>query len=274
MPSPRLGIVAGSGDLPRRLVAACQAQGRAVFVLAIEGQCDAEDFTAVPHDQVRLGAPGRAMRLLHDAGVVEVVLAGRVRRPSLAALRPDWRLLRFLAGQGGRLGSDDRLVKAVVQAIEEDGFKVVGAGDILGELVATAGQLGRHAPTASDAQDLAHGLHIARAIGGLDIGHAVVVQHGIVLGVEGAEGTDGLIRRCAALRVDRAGGVLVKIGKAGQDVRADPPVVGGETVRLAAETGLSGIAIGAGGTLVIDRAATIAAADAAGLFLVAVGTPG
>jgi len=228
----------------------------------------------VPHDRVRLGAPGRAMRLLHDAGVVEVVLAGRVNRPSLAALRPDWRLLRFLAAQGGRLGSDDRLVKAVVQAIEEDGFRVVGAGDILGELVATAGQLGRHAPTASDAEDVARGLQIARAIGRLDIGHAVIVQHGIVLGVEAAEGTDELIRRCAALRIDRTGGVLVKVGKAEQDPRADPPVIGSETVRLAAETGLGGIAIETGSTLVVDRAATIAAADAAGLFLVAVETAG
>ena len=151
---------------------------------------------------------------------------------------------------------------------------MVGAGDILGELGAAAGQLGRHAPTAGDGEDVARGLQVARAIGRLDIGHAVVVQHGIVLGVEAAEGTDGLIRRCAALRVERTGGVLVKIGKAKQDPRADPPVVGEETVRLAAETGLSGIAIEAGATILVDRAATIAAADAAGLFLVAVEAPG
>jgi len=274
VPPPKLGIVAGGGDLPRRLVAACRAQGRAVFVVALEGQCNAEDFAAVPHDRVRLDAFGRAIRLLHEAGVVEVVLAGRVRRPALAELRPDWRLLRFLAGLGGRLGSDDRLVKAIIQAGEEEGFRIVGAGEILGELVAAAGTLGRHPPTASDQQDVAEGLRIARAIGRLDIGHAVIVQHGIVLGVEAAEGTDELIRRCAVLRVDRAGGVLVKIGKAEQDPRADPPVIGSETVRLAAETGLRGIAIEAGATLVIDRAATIAAADAAGLFLVAVEAPG
>jgi DUF1009 family protein len=151
---------------------------------------------------------------------------------------------------------------------------VVGASDILGELVTAAGQLGRYAPTASDVEDIARGLQIARTIGRLDIGHAVIVQHGVVLGIEAAEGTDGLIRRCAALRVDRAGGVLVKIGKTGHDPRADPPVIGSETVRLAAETGLSGIAIEAGATLVVDRAATIAAADAAGLFLVAVEAPG
>src|SRR5262245_22798993 len=115
VPPPKLGIIAGSGDLPRRLVAACLEQGRAVFVLALEGQCDVADFAAVPHDRVRLGAPGRAIRLLRAAGVVDVVLAGRVRRPALAELRPDWWLLRFLAGLGGRLGGDDRLVRAVIR---------------------------------------------------------------------------------------------------------------------------------------------------------------
>jgi len=270
MVPPKLGIIAGGGDLPRRLVAACQAQGRAVFVLALDGQCDAEDFAAVPHDHVRLGAPGRAFKLLRQAGVAEIVFAGRVKRPSIADLRPDWRQLRFLAGLGGRLGSDNRLMTAVIRIFEAEGFRVVGAGDVLGELIATAGPLGRHVPTAIDDQDIAQGLRIARAVGRLDIGHAVVVQHGVVLGVEAAEGTDALIRRCAALRVGSEGGVLVKIRKAQQELRADPPVIGANTVRVASESRLAGIAIEASGTLVLDRAAVSAAADAAGLFVVAV----
>jgi DUF1009 family protein len=270
MVPPKLGIIAGGGDLPRRLVAACRTQGRAVFVLALDGQCDVEDFAAVPHDRVRLGAPGRAIRLLRAAGVVEVVLAGRVKRPAMAELRPDWRLIRFLASLGGRLGSDGQLVKAVIQAGEDEGFRVIGANEILGELIPSAGPLGRHLPTAIDEQDIAQGLRVARAIGRLDIGHAVVVQHGVVIGVEAAEGTDALIRRCAALRVGSEGGVLVKIKKVQQDLRADPPVIGTITVGLAAEAGLAGIAVEAGGTLVLDRAAVSAAADAAGLFVVAV----
>ena len=269
MVAPRLGIIAGGGDLPRRLVAACQSRGRPVFVLALDGQCEAADFAAVPHDHVRLGAPGRAFELLRRAGVAEVVFAGRVRRPALADLRPDWRLIRFLAGLGGRLGSDDRLMSAVVHAFEEEGFRVVGAGDVLGELMASAGPLGHRRPTAAERQDIDHGLRGARALGQLDVGHAAVVQHGVVLGVEAAEGTDALILRCGPLRAG-AGGVLVKVKKQQQELRADPPVIGVETVRLAAEAGLGGIAIEAGGTLVIDRDAVAAAADEAGLFVVAV----
>jgi DUF1009 family protein len=115
--------------------------------------------------------------------------------------------------------------------------------------------------------DIAHGARIAWALGALDIGQAVVVQQGLVLGVEAIEGTDALLRRCAGLRREGPGGVLVKVEKPGQEQRADRPTIGPLTVALAAETGLRGIAVEAGATIVVDRDETVAAADRAGLFV-------
>lgn len=268
---PRLGIVAGGGSLPERLVEACRSQGRPFFVLAIEGQGDPQRFAGVPCRSVRLGAVGCAFELLHEGGAEEVVFAGAVRRPSLAALRPDGRALRLLAGIGGRLASDDRLMSALIEACErEEGFRVVGPEAVLGDVLATEGPLGRLRPDADEARDIAYGVEVAAALGRLDVGHSVVVQQGVVLGVEAAEGTDALVRRCGALRRDAAGGVLVKIRKPQQERRADPPVVGLATVEAAAEARLRGIAVEAGGTLVIDRRAVARAADAAGLFVVGI----
>jgi DUF1009 family protein len=116
-------------------------------------------------------------------------------------------------------------------------------------------------------------LHVARTLGALDIGQAVVVQQGLVLGVEAIEGTDELLRRCAGLRRDGPGGVLVKVEKPGQERRADRPTIGPRTVALAAETGLRGIAIEAYSTIVLDRDEVVGAADRAGLFVVGIGRP-
>jgi DUF1009 family protein len=118
--------------------------------------------------------------------------------------------------------------------------------------------------------DIEHGIGVARALGALDIGQAVVVQQGLVLGVEAAEGTDELLRRCAGLRRDGPGGVLVKMAKPGQERRADLPTIGPQTLTLAAAAGLRGIAAEAAMTLVIDRAELVRAADEAGLFVVGV----
>jgi DUF1009 family protein len=96
------------------------------------------------------------------------------------------------------------------------------------------------------------------------------VQHGVVLGVEAIEGTDRLLERCASLRRDGPGGVLVKLAKPGQERRVDLPTIGVETIARCATAGLRGIAGEAGGTLIVDKDAVIAAADRAGLFLVGI----
>ena len=209
--------------------------------------------------------------LLHANAVRDLVLAGGVRRPSLAALRPDWRAAKILARIGYRALGDDGLLKAVIKEFEREGFRVIGADQLLDEAELPEGPLGQVRPDADALADIAHGLRLARAIGALDIGQAVVIQQGLVLGVEAIEGTDGLLRRCALLRRDGPGGVLVKAEKPGQERRADRPVIGPQTVLLAAESGLRGIAAEAGATLVLDRDEVIRLADSTGLFVVGIG---
>jgi len=268
-----LGIIAGSGALPRRLVENCRAAGRPVFVLALQGEADEATVADVPHAWCRIGAAAKALDLLRANSVKDLVLAGGVRRPSLSALLPDWRAAKFFARVGYRALGDDGLLSAIVKELEREGFLVVGADDILGDDdLMPLGLLGRHRPDDEAKADIEHGMRVAHALGAVDIGQAVIVQQGLVLGVEAAEGTDELLRRCAALRRDGPGGVLVKMAKPGQERRADRPTIGPRTVALAAASGLSGIAAEAGMALVIDRAELVRVADQAGFFLIGVAT--
>ncbi len=263
----KLGIVAGSGGLPRRLVEACRETGRGVFVLALEGAAEPETVADVEHAWCPIGAAGHGLALLRENGVGELVLAGGVRRPSLASLRPDWRAAKFLARVGYRALGDDGLLSAVVAELEREGFRVIGPDQVLQAGLAPEGPFGRVRPDSAAMADIAHAERIARALGALDIGQAVVVQQGLVLGVEAIEGTDALLRRCAGLRREGPGGVLVKVEKPGQEQRADRPTIGPQTVALAAEAGLRGIAVEAGATIVVDRDVVAAAADRAGVFV-------
>jgi DUF1009 family protein len=257
--------------LPRRVIESCRAAGREVFVLALEGEADRAAVETVPHAWCRIGAVASALGLLHANAVRDLVLAGGVRRPSLAALRPDWRAAKFFARIGYRALGDDGLLKAVIKELEREGFRVIGADQLLDGAELPEGPLGQVRPDADALADIAHGMRLARAIGALDIGQAVVIQQGLVLGVEAIEGTDGLLRRCALLRRDGPGGVLVKAEKPGQERRADRPAIGPQTVLLAAESGLRGIAAEAGATLVLDRDEVIRLADSTGLFVVGIG---
>lgn len=269
----KLGILAGGGELPSVLIQACRERGWNFHVIALRGQTDPLMVEAVAHDWVRIGEPATAMRRLREEGVDRVVLCGKVERPSLADLIPDWRALMFLARIGGRLLSDNSLLAAVVKEIEAEGFSVIGAADVAVSLLAKAGLYGRLSPTAEEAPAIAAGFAAARDIGARDIGQAVVVQGMTILDVEGPDGTDALIARCTDRQQDGVGAILVKARKPQQEMRADPPVIGPHTLQRAAAAGFRGIAVEAGGVLVMDQSNIGAVADAAGMFLVGVDVP-
>ena len=267
---PKLGIIAGRGELPRTLIHACEQSARPYFVLALEDAADEETVAATGDNYawIRLGAIGKALELLHKQQVQEVVLAGYVSRPKLSTLRPDLKGTKLLARIGSQLlTGDNELLTSIVEFLEEEGLRVVGAEEVVRDLVAPEGLIGSHYPDKRAQSDIAFGARIARAIGELDIGQAVVVQNQKVLGVEAIEGTDALIARCAGLREEK-GGVLVKVKKPQQERRVDLPTIGVATVQNVARSGLAGIAIEAGASLIINRREVARTADALGIFVV------
>jgi DUF1009 family protein len=265
--------VAGGGELPGLVIQACREAGRPFFVLALEGQADPDVIRDAPHVWCRIGAAARGEKILRDNGTEEVVFVGKVRRPSLAELRPDWRALKVIVKATVRALGDDGLLRAVIREFEAGGAKVVAPHEVVRDLLATEGVYGSIKPDRQARIDIARGFEVAKAIGTLDIGQAAVVQQGIVIGVEGIEGTDALIARCAALQREGPGGVLVKVPKPRQERRIDLPAIGVETVEAAHKAGLRGIAVESGGALVINRVKVAARADALGLFVAGMAPP-
>ncbi|MBN2751236.1 MAG: lipid-A-disaccharide synthase [Rhodospirillaceae bacterium] len=268
MTNRKIAILAGGGELPRLLISACLGRGREVFVLAIEGHADPETVVGHPHAWVRIGALGEAFRLLKDAEVGDVVFAGSIRRPSLSTLRPDARGAAFLARIGSKALGDDGLLRAIAAEFQTEGLHLVGAHEVLADILAQEGAYGHVRPTKEEETDIARAFDVAKGLGALDVGQGAVAQQGLILAVEGVEGTDAMLMRCADLRREGRGGVLVKVCKPGQDRRLDLPTIGISTVETAAAAGLRGIAIEAGAALVLDADAVGRRADELGLFVV------
>ena len=267
----KLGIVAGGGSIPAMLIRHCREQGRPFFVLAVEGNADKAVFTDdVPHQWIRIGQAGTGFRRFADEKVQDVVLIGTIRRPSFFDLVPDLRTAAFFAKIGTKALGDDGILRALVKEIEAEGMSVKGIHEVMTDLLVRPGILGRHKPDKQALADIRRGVEVASELGRLDVGQAVVVQQGLVLGVEGIEGTDELIRRCGEYRRKGAGGVLVKLRKPQQDMRIDLPTIGTRTVERAHETGLRGIAVHTGNGLIVDEPEVIRLADKYGLFIMGV----
>lgn len=267
----KLGIIAGGGSIPKMLIEHCAAQGRDFFVLAIEGNADKALFTDdIPHQWIRIGQAGTGFKRFAEEKVQDVIMIGTIKRPGFFDLVPDLRTTAFFAKVGAKALGDDGILRALVNEIEAEGMTVRGIHEVMSDLLVKPGILGRHKPDKQALVDIRRGIDVALALGKLDVGQSVVVQQGLVLGVEGIEGTDELIRRCGEYRRKGDGGVLVKLRKLQQDMRIDLPTIGPRSVSRAQESGLRGIVVHAGNGLIVDEAETIRLADKAGLFIMGI----
>lgn len=273
-PSP-LVLVAGAGRLPELVAASLEAAGRPFRVLAIRGFAERAMRTRAEATVDLLDIAG-ILKVLKAWGPGAIVPAGGVSRPSPAAILNAAAALRNReALRAIASGGDDRLLRGALALLEENGHHVVGVHAVAPDLLSPEGQLGRHAPDAASEVSIATGRAVLAALAPYDVGQAIVVAALRAIAVEGPEGTDRMLARARALGrrpfglgAAQPGTVVVKLAKDGQDLRVDLPAIGPRTVEKAAAAGCSGLAIQAGLTLIIDRPATIAAADRLGLFLV------
>jgi DUF1009 family protein len=268
----KLGIICGEGDAIHKIVEACKRQGREFFILAFEGHTDQQSVTSYPHAWVKLAHIGKALSVLRQQKVQELVFIGRFKRPAWSELRPDLVGAKWMARMVGKVFGDDSFLRAIIERLEnEEGFKVISAEKVMGdEILVPLGVLGKQVPSKEALADVEHGIKVAQALGKADVGQSVIVQQGLVLGVEAIEGTDALIKRCGSLKREGFSGVLVKIVKPQQETRIDRPTVGPETIKNIYEAGFAGVAMEAGGVIMVQKERVLELADQWGLFLIGI----
>lgn len=261
----RLAVIAGSGQLPLLIAAHCDP-----FILAIIDETDPSLVKNRPHLWVKMTEVGKALAAFRERGITDIVMAGRIRRPDLKTLKPDKDGMRLLTQlMKPRRRGDDALFRIVAGFFEGEGFRVLGVKDVMKTLLAPKKCLTKTKPNKAMKGDVKLGFHLVKELGKYDIGQALIIQEGLVLAVEAAEGTDLLMRRAKTLQQKAVhGAVLVKGKKPHQEARVDLPTIGVDTVKHAHEAGFSGIAIEAGETLILNKDEVVAAADKHGLFVV------
>lgn len=269
----KLAIIAGAGELPVRIVDHCKTTNAPYYVARIVGVTD-DVLRNEPGGDFGLGEMAARFRAMREAGCDAVTFVGIVKRPDFKTLKLDARAALMLPKVliAARKG-DDALLRVLGEEHEKEGFKLVGADEVVASLLAPSGALGAITPTAEQLEDIAKGAAVASALGGWDVGQGCVVCDGLVLALEAQEGTDAMLDRVAALPQEIRGasdamrGVLVKRPKPMQERRIDLPTIGLPTLERAARAGLAGIAVEAGGALVMQREALVARANALGMFV-------
>ena len=266
-PLHALGIIAGNGVYPRLLADGARRAGVEKIVAA--AFTDETDPVLERHVNVlewmRVGQLGRLLKFFRSQGIHHAIMAGQIAPKNLFDLRPDLKALMLL----GKL--KERNAESIFGAIADELAKVeidlLPATTFLEDSLARSGLIAGPKLSPRQEHDVELGWNAAKEIARLDIGQTIVIKSGTIVAVEALEGTNEAIKRGGTLAREDA--VMVKVSKPSQDMRFDVPVIGVETVRIAAESGVRVIAVEAGKTLLLERDAVIALANGSNMSVVA-----
>lgn len=265
-----IGLILGTGDLPFQIIKKLKEKETPFTCVLFEGFSN-DQVTAVTdnYQLVKLGHIGKVINHLKQQKVTHVLFAGHIARPGFKDLDTDAKGKAWLVKLGLSIfKGDDGLLVAVTQLLQAEGFKVIAASDILDNLHLSKGVHTRMQPSKQDQLDIQKGIDVLKATSQLDIGQAVVIEDGLVLGLEAVEGTEKLIQRVAPLkRSQLKSGVLVKMAKQNQSKKVDLPTIGPDTIKQCIESNLKGIAVDAKYTQVLDKEHVIHLADKNDFFI-------
>ena len=258
-----LGIIAGSGTFPVTIARTAREEGYRVVVVAHEGESRPELVSLANEvTWIHVGELNKLISTFKKAGVSEAVMAGGIRKVKLFdGARPDIRAMALLARVG--IKRDDDLLRALADELSREGIQIRSATELLSVVLTPEGLLTGRVLSSMEKQDVEFAWSLAKEIGRLDVGQAVVVKDGTVLAVEAIEGTDEAIRRGGTL--GGRGSVVVKVCKPQQDIRFDLPTVGPGTISVMAEVGATVLVLEAGRSILLEKDLFLEKAAAAGI---------
>jgi DUF1009 family protein len=262
-----LGIIAGNGVYPRLLADSARKAGvRKIIAAAFTDETDPALAQRVDQiEWMRVGQLSRLLKFFRDQNVHHAIMAGQIAPTNLFDLRPDWKALLLLARVKQR--NAESIFTAIADELAKVDVDLLSATSFLEDSIASAGLIAEPKLSHREEEDVDFGWKIATEIARFDIGQTVIVKNGTVLAVEAFEGTNDAIKRGGALA--RKGAVMIKVPKPNQDMRFDVPVIGIETIRVAAAVKLRVIAVEAGRTLLLERDAIIDLANRSNISIVA-----
>ena len=267
MSSESIGLIAGNGSFPLEFIDSVHAQGKKVFVVALELEADPQvsQKADICH-WIKVGQFGRLLKLFKDNNITRAAFAGGVVKARIfSGISFDLAAINLIAR--ARSFKDDVLLRKVAEELEKNGTEVISPYEFLTKSVPVKGKLTSRGFSDLELKDSLLGIEAARGIGALDIGQSVVVFQDVVAAVEAVDGTDSCIRRGGEVAKTAGswnpgkGAVLVKVAKPQQDLRFDLPSIGLSTIENCHSAGITAIAIEAQKSLILDCAATLKLAE-------------
>jgi DUF1009 family protein len=271
----KIAIIAGRGLLPKILIDDCQKRGQEFLLFLLDSEQYEIDYSKFNPIILPYGGISKILEIIKSSQIENLVLVGAVNKPNFTTIKVDKKGALLVSKiLTKKILGDNSVLQTVIDFFEKEGLKILTIDQLLSDIVSKEGVLTKLAPNNDDLENIKIATNAIKTMSYLDIGQSVIMAQKQIIAVEALEGTDNLIKRCGELNAEfKKDAILVKLKKTGQTKKADLPVIGLDTIKNCHDSGIKGIAIESGATLIINKEQVIKAADELGLFIISIKRP-
>ena len=266
----KVGILAGGGKLPLLIAQSLLHNKYDVHIFCIENFSNIELYKNFNFGIISLNSLSRILEKLKKNNIEKIIMVGCVKRPSIKDIKFDINTLKLIKNYALDSQGDDKLLSTISIFFENNGFKTLKWKNICKDLFIQNNYLTLKKPNKQSLENKDKGLKIFNIIGKADLSQSMIIQNKIILGIEAAEGTDELIKRCHQYKKKGDKGILLKLSKYKQDSNLDIPVIGLQTVNNLKKYDYEGIFLEKNKCIIIEKSEVINFCNVNNLFIASI----
>ena len=262
-----IGLFLGENQLPLEILSKLKKKKIKYFIIDLtknnKFKRDKNSFF------INIGKFGKILDLIKSKKCRKVLFAGNIVKPTISSLKLDIKGIYYIPRivKAAKLG-DAAILKELIKILLENKINVIKLNKFNPELTLNKGCYTKTKPSKSDINTIKKGIKYLNNLNSYNHTQAIVINNNKVISFEKRKGTKQMLKSIKKNKDKNS--ILIKIPKAKQDLRADLPTIGIDTLNDCKKAGIKGIVIKANQNIFLNKLKSIKLANSSKIFVVAV----
>jgi DUF1009 family protein len=259
-----IGLFLGSTDLPKIILNKIKKNKKKYFIidLTLKNKFKKEKNAYF----ISIGQFGKILSIIKENKCNKVLFAGKIDKPKISSLKLDFKGLFYIPRiiKASKLG-DAAILKELIKILAEHKIKVIKSNFFNPELTLQKGNYTKIKPNKKELIEIKNGINSLNKLNAHNYTQALVVRNNSIIAKENSRGTKKMLQ--SIIKAKNNQGILIKFPKKKQDLRADLPTVGLDTIKDCKKADLKGLVLKADQNIFLDKIESISFANKNKIFI-------
>jgi DUF1009 family protein len=259
-----IGLFLGSTDFPKLILNKIKKNRKKYFIIDLTLN---NDFKKDKNTYfISIGQFSKILSVIKENKCNKVLFAGKINKPKISSLKLDFKGLFYIPRiiKASKLG-DAAILKELIKILAEHKVKVIKSNFFNPELTLPKGNYTKTKPNKKELIEIKKGINSLNKLSAYNHTQALVIRNNSIIVKENSRGTKKMLQ--SIIKTKSHQGILIKFPKKKQDLRADLPTIGLDTIKDCKKANIKGLVLKANQNIFLDKIKSIIFANKNKIFI-------